>query len=260
MIELSLPELAEETIEDFIRNFSNGKRVVIGLSGGIDSTLVLYLLVKSIGKENVIGIHLPEKTTDPKDTEDVKKIASINGIDLIIEHLDDYVQPFKKNINDIRILGNVKARMRMVYLYSISNSIGGLVSGTSNKSELLTGYFTKYGDGAADFYPIGDLYKTQVRLLAKKIGIPEEIINKIPTAGLWENQTDETELGISYDDLDKILYGIEQLYDDIKIHEETNIPIEKIKYVRNLVDKTKHKRNMYIPKIGIRTVGLDWRE
>ncbi|MEM4589503.1 MAG: NAD(+) synthase, partial [Thermoplasmata archaeon] len=133
--------------------------------------------------------------------------------------------------------------------------------GASNKSELLTGYFTKYGDGASDIMPIGDLYKTQVRLLAKKVGLPDKIINKIPTAGLWKGQTDEDELGIDYATLDKILFGIELLMDDETISKETSINIERIRKVREMVENTKHKRILiYIPKLGVRTVGLDFRE
>jgi NAD synthase len=149
----------------------------------------------------------------------------------------------------------------MVVLYSIANKENALVIGASNKSELLTGYFTKYGDGASDLMPIGDLYKTQVKLLARKVGLPEKVINKVPTAGLWPGQRDEDELGIDYFTLDKVLYGIELLMDDLRISEETGVNLETVNRIRKMVEISRHKRVLiYIPKVSIRTVGLDFRE
>jgi NAD+ synthase len=133
--------------------------------------------------------------------------------------------------------------------------------GTSNKSELLTGYFTKFGDGGADFSPIGDLYKSQILDLAKAIEIPDDIIKKPPTAGLWDDQTDEGELGIRYQDLDAILMGIELRLEPKEIAEKVGIDLAEVTRILDMVEKNVHKRKMpLIPKIGIRTLGLDWRE
>jgi len=261
MLELSLPYLAEETIEEFIKSFLKGKKAVIGISGGIDSALVTMLTSKSIDSKNIIAIHLPESESNPQDEKDARMLCEMLKIDLRIIKLDPFIQEFKNIYNDKIVLGNIKARMRMLILYSIANSENALVVGSSNKTELLTGYFTKYGDGAADIYPIGDLYKTQVRLLAKHMDLPKVFIEKVPTAGLWKGQTDENELGIKYDLLDRILYGIEQFMDDSQISNMLDIDIATIKSIRERVEKTKHKRVLlYIPKIGIRTVGLDFRE
>ncbi|MEM1724915.1 MAG: NAD+ synthase [Thermoplasmata archaeon] len=260
MLEISLPSLVEETITDFIRTSLNGRKGIVGMSGGIDSSLVAYLASKSApGK--IIGVHMPELESMKEDENDAKEIAEKFGIDFRVINIEKFIAPFREIYNDKKVLGNIKARMRMLILYSISNSENGLVIGASNKSELLTGYFTKYGDGASDIMPIGDLYKTQVRLLAKKVGLPDKITNKIPTAGLWKGQTDEDELGIDYATLDKILFGIELLMDDETISKETSINIERIRKVREMVENTKHKRILiYIPKLGVRTVGLDFRE
>ena len=136
-----------------------------------------------------------------------------------------------------------------------------LVMGTSNKSELLTGYYTKYGDGAADISPIGDLYKTQVRELAREIGVPVHFIDKTPSGDLWEGQSDEGELGITYAALDRILSGIEMGLDDNSIIKRTGEAHDTVLHVRGLIKRSVHKRRLgLIPKIGLRTVGLDWRE
>lgn len=261
MLELSLPFLAEETIETFIKSFLKDRKAVIGISGGIDSALVTLLTSKSIKKDKIIAVHMPDRESKPQDEWDARMLAEMLGIDFRVIRLDPYIEEFKKIYTDKIVLGNVKARMRMVILYSIANNENGLVVGSSNKTELLTGYFTKYGDGAADLYPIGDLYKTQVRMLAKNMNLPREFIDKVPTAGLWKGQTDEDELGIKYEILDKILYGIEQFMNDKEISEVIGIDISIVASIRERVEKTRHKRVLvYIPKLGIRTVGLDFRE
>ncbi|MEW5760546.1 MAG: NAD(+) synthase, partial [Candidatus Thermoplasmatota archaeon] len=158
-------------------------------------------------------------------------------------------------------IGNLKARIRMLLLYAYANSKNLIVVGTGNKTELLCGYFTKFGDGGADILPIGDLYKTQVREMARFLEIPEKIINKVPSAGLWKGQTDEDELGIKYEKLDKILYGIELGLDKNEISNKVELPIKEVERIMNMVELTKHKRKFpLIPKIGYCTVGFDWRE
>jgi NAD+ synthase len=133
--------------------------------------------------------------------------------------------------------------------------------GTGNKSEILVGYFTKYGDGGSDFLPIGDLYKTQVRALAAHIGIPKNVIDKVPTAGLWKGQTDEGQLGTNYGKLDKILVGIEHRLSDEEISKAAGVDVPEVIRIRAVVVKCKHKRvTPKIPKLGFRTVGIDWNE
>jgi NAD+ synthase len=155
---------------------------------------------------------------------------------------------------------NVKARLRMVLIYSYANKTKSLVCGTSNKSELLIGYFTKYGDGGVDIMPLGDVYKTQVFELARFLHIPKEIIEKPPTAGLWKGQTDEKELRLKYDQLDQILYGLECKFSHQKIAHEVAVSLEDINRIHNLRKSSQHKRRLaLIPKIGLRTPGLDWR-
>jgi NAD+ synthase len=153
------------------------------------------------------------------------------------------------------------ARCRMTVLYDLAKLTNRLVMGTSNKSELLTGYFTKFGDGGADYCPIGDLYKTEVRQLARKIGVPDKFVQKVPSAGLWEGQTDEGELEISYDELDAVLFGIENGMDLEDIARRNMVPEDKVERVWKLYLGSVHKRKTpLIPKIGLRTIGLDWRE
>ena len=149
----------------------------------------------------------------------------------------------------------------MVFLYGEAFNSESLVMGTSNKSELLVGYYTKWGDGASDLLPIGDLYKSQVYLLSEALGVPKEIIERKPTAELWEGQTDEDELGINYSTLDQILLGLERQFSFKSISSKTGIDLDAIKRIDNLIKLSIHKR-VFPPvcKIGRRTVGLDWRE
>ncbi|MGC8497419.1 MAG: NAD+ synthase [Thermoplasmata archaeon] len=261
MIEIILPSYAYETILTFIRDFANNKKVVVGLSGGIDSALVASLCARALGPGSVLAIYMPDSNS--KDLSDVEILADNLNIELKIINIDKILGTYEKIIGNLDkfVSGNLKTRIRMSILYSLANREKRLVVGTSNKSEILTGYFTKYGDGAADFYPIADLYKTQVKAMAKNMGIPESIIEKVPTAGLWDGQTDEKELGIKYSDLDIILYEFELGLNAEQIADMTGYNIKKIKDVEERIQNSKHKRIVfYVPKIGVRTVGIDWRD
>ena len=230
-----LPKLDTKTTKESIIKFiqdkvseANAKGLVVGLSGGIDSTLTAYLATEAVGKENVFGIVMPSTTTPTEDKIHGTDIAKILGIDYKEMAIDSILNEFLsvtqyKTENEQLAIGNLKARIRMSIIYYYANSKGYLVSGTGNKSEILIGYFTKHGDGACDIEPIGDLYKTDVFELAKYIGVPEEIINKPPRAGLWNNQTDEDEIGMTYENLDKILYQ----YKDKETSKEEEIVEEK---------------------------------
>src|SRR3989338_3884041 len=228
-------------------NKNNFNKSVIGLSGGIDSSLSAYLAAKAIGNNNLFGILMPEiGVTQRSSIDHAIKIANIIKIKYTIQPINEFLKPFNKlrwQQNKIAVI-NTKARIRANILYNYANSNNALVIGTSNKSEILLGYFTKYGDGAVDIEVIGDLYKTQVYELAKFLGISEKIINKVPTAELYPGQTDEGELGASYDKLDAIL----RLY--IEEKNSINTIIKKgfnKKIVENIIERIKlneHKRTM----------------
>ncbi len=243
---------------------SGRKGVVLGLSGGVDSALVAKLCADALGPQRVLGVAMPDGRGG-KDLKDAKKFAKALGIDLRVIGIAPIVTSLEKRLMafqaDQVARGNLRARARMIVLYFIANTEGRVVMGTGNKSELLTGYFTLHGDGAADFLPIGDLYKTQVREMARYLALPPEIVEKVPTAGLWPGQTDEGELGISYDELDRILLGIELQLDPDAIAQKAGVPLDHVTYVQKLVTSNVHKRKMpLIPKVGARTIGLDWRE
>ncbi|NJE07115.1 NAD+ synthase [Thermococcus sp. M39] len=222
--------------------------VVVGVSGGVDSATTAFLAVKALGKEKVLGLIMPYY--ENQDVEDAKLVCETLGINYKIINIKPIVDAFEKSIDfepDKITKGNIMVRTRMILLYAHANQYNLLVLGTSNKSELLTGYYTKWGDGASDYAPLINLYKTEVWEIAKRLGVPEKIIKKKPTAGLWIGQTDEDELGISYRLLDEILYRLVDLkMPKEKIAEELNIPIEKVEHVENLIKKTEHKRRLPI--------------
>lgn len=238
--------------------------VIIGLSGGIDSSVTAALCVRALGHEKTFGLLMPTQTTQQQDIDDAIKIATLLGVKYAIENISPSINGFKQfKVFDPKrkiVNGNLAARFRMSLLYYYANLHNWLVIGTGNKSELLVGYFTKFGDGGCDLLPIGDLYKCQVRQLAEYLDIPPEIINKAPSAGLWPGQTDEDELGINYDTLDKILSSLEQLMIPNEISKEFNIPLEVIEKVESMLRKSEHKRiGPMIFKMGSRTPGFDWR-
>jgi len=263
MLEITLPDYAKEAILQFIKDFAGEKNVIVGMSGGLDSSTVAKLCVMALGKERVLGVHMPDETTPAQDTQDARDFARELGITLREINIDEFVKLMssKLKLEKRMSVANLKARIRMSILYALANENNALVVGTSNKSELLIGYFTKYGDGASDFAPIGDLYKTQVRLLAKEIGVPERIIAKAPTAGLLPGQQDEEEIGIKYEVLDRILHAMELGYNVKRTAELLDIDEELVRKAYEMHERSRHKRVLlYIPKIGIKTINTDWRE
>jgi len=220
---------------------ANAKGFIIGLSGGIDSSVTAVLCKKT--NFPVLGLIMP-CLSNPKDREDAEKVAEKFGIKYKIIDLSNVFKEMIKILEGREYKGektletiNLKPRLRMATLYYFANKLNYLVVGTDNKSEKMTGYFTKYGDGGVDILPLADLFKKDIRKLAKHLSIPREIIDKKPSAGLWHGQTDEDELGISYEKLDWVLEKIEQ-------NKEEEIDKETLEKVKNLIKKSEHKRKM----------------
>ncbi len=241
-------EAVVERITDFIRRVvedANAEGVVVGLSGGVDSSTTAFLCVKALGNEKVLGVVMPERgVTREEDIEDALKVCEILGIEYKFVEINPMVEVFLNELGEgNRIaVANLKPRIRMIINYYYANNLNRLVAGTGNKSELMTGYYTKYGDGGVDFLPIGDLYKTEVFELAKFLGVPERIIKKAPSAGLWIGQTDEGELGITYSKLDTILKALERGMKPEEIPKEFEVSEEEVKRVLEMVERSRHKR------------------
>ncbi len=262
-----LPAHAERTIQQFLRSHAlanDHQGVVVGLSGGIDSALVARLARDALGPERVLGVLSPDHRLPARlraETEEYARGLGLATRTIPIEPLLEAFRQVLPEVADRVALGHVAARVRMVVLYAVARERRMLVAGTGNKSELLLGYFTKHGDGGVDLLPIGDLYKTQERELAAALDLPAAIRERPPTADLWEGQTDEGELGISYADVDQILYGLEQVRTPEEIAEVTGFPLARVAEFVARVDRNRHKRRSPpIPKVGLRTIGLDWRD
>jgi NAD+ synthase len=264
-INLSLnTNLAREILVGFIKSevtrvgFS---RAVIALSGGLDSALSCALAVDALGKENVLAVRMPYRTSNKDSLDDAQLLIDQLGIPTKTIEITDMVEPLFKvdpEISNIR-KGNIMARERMIILYDQSEAFKGLVIGTSNKTEILLGYSTMYGDSASAMNPIGDLYKTQVRQLSHAMNIPAPILEKPPSADLWVGQTDEGELGFTYDEVDKLLYLlVDQRY---SADEAVEAGFDK-KFVD--VVCTRIRRNQFkrmlppIAKVSNRTIGYDF--
>ena len=204
-----------------------------------------YLACEAVGKDNVFGIIMPSKTTPPEDRIHGIEVAKHLGIEYTEIAIDSILNEFlilTQLEEDNLAIGNLKARIRMSIIYYYANAKNYLVSGTGNRSEILIGYFTKHGDGACDMEPIGDLYKTEVFKLSRYLNVQEEIIKKPPRAGLWANQTDEEEIGMGYDLLDKILYlYTEKDMKEAEIAEKLEISVDDVNMIINKIIRSEHK-------------------
>lgn len=252
----------------FLRTYAEdagAQGYVLGLSGGVDSAVVAALAAEAVGADRVLGVIMPHATSNPQDAAHGALVAQHLGVPHeradITPIVDGALHACATHAPEGMAAYNLRPRARMMVLYAHAQHMGRLVLGTGNKSELLVGYFTKYGDGAADVYPIGDLYKTQVWELARALGLPREIVEKAPSAGLFAGQTDEGELGIRYADLDRVLAQLEAGHDTKTAARRADVDAAVAREVERRVIASAHKRNpLVIPKMGLRTPGWDWRE
>lgn len=259
--------LCRRIIGEFIRGQleqTGFERVILGLSGGVDSALVAYLAAEAIGADNLMCVMLPYRASSPASRADAESVVAalrcpsrVIDISPIVEgYLDGSVAG--EDI-DARRRGNLAARARMLVLFDQSVPWHGLVIGTGNKTEALVGYTTNYGDNAYAFNPIGDLYKSQVRQLSEAVGVPPEILRKPPSADLWPGQTDETELGLGYEQLDRLLYW---MIDRRRTREELlemGFDAQATERVERMVAASEFKRQTPpVAKLTTRTPGIDY--
>jgi len=234
-------------IVDFMRNEveSAGKNgIVLGFSGGLDSAVVLNLAVRAFGKDSLLVLIMPSRDTTPAELMLAESYAKKLNVRYRVVHIDPILESFKRVLlkEDEGAYANLQSRTRMCILYYFANAENLLVAGTGNKSELSIGYFTKYGDGGTDILPIGDLYKSEVRELAKELGIPASILNKPPSAGLKPGQTDEEDIGVDYDKLDLILRDLEIGKSPTEASLNSGSTLEQAKKVHEMREKNRHKR------------------
>lgn len=267
MIDINLSintDLAREILSGFIKSEITRigmSRAVIGLSGGIDSALSLALAVDALGKDNVLAVRMPYKASSKDSLDHAQLLIDQLGVPSKTIEITDMVEPlFKLNPEMSKLRkGNIMARERMIVIYDQSEVFKGLVVGTSNKTEILLGYSTLFGDSANALNPIGDLYKTQVRQLSRAMNIPSPIVDKPPSADLWEDQTDEGELGFTYSEADRLLYLlVDQRYSPQEAI-EAGFDEKFVNAVTTRIRRNQFKRMLPpIAKISNRTIGYDF--
>jgi NAD+ synthase len=257
-------DLAQSIISSFIKTEierSGFEHAVIGVSGGVDSALSCFLAAKALGSQNVLALHMPYETTPDEASQHAMQVIEITGVQHKTIDIAPMVDPVLKRLPQADRVrqGNVMARMRMILLYDQSVEFDALVVGTSNKTEILLGYTTLYGDNACALNPIGDLYKTQIWQLAGAMQVPDEIVNKAPSADLWVGQTDEGELGFTYANVDRLLYLlIDQRYSP-QACVEAGFEEDFVRTVVRRIQRTQFKRMLPpIAKLSNRTVGYDF--
>ncbi len=256
--------VARRVIGEFVRaqlRQAGFERVVLGLSGGIDSGLVAYLAAEAIGADQLLCVLMPYRTSSPASVTDAEDVVRRLGCASELVDISPMVDGFYEQDPDASALrrGNFMARMRMSVLYDRSVTSNGLVIGTGNKTESLIGYTTVFGDSACAFNPVGDLYKSQVRQLARDLGVPDQIIRKAPSADLWPGQTDEAEADLSYPELDRILFWrIDKRH---SVDEVVAMGFDRalVERIDRMVAGAEFKRQVPpIAKLGPRTAGVDY--
>ena len=268
VLKLDLPSV-EAKIKRFIKDYierSGAKGVVLGVSGGVDSCTTAALAALSLGGDKVLGLMLPEEETiNETDIQHARLVAKKFGFNLETIDISPTLRACVNALpvydkNDKLSKGNLKARIRMVYLYYYANRLKRIVCGSSDKSETMVGYFTKWGDAAADISPIMDLYKTQVRQLALHIGLPPEIATKPSSPALWPGHLAEEELGVKYETLDLILYGLEHFMTTEEIAHQLSVSTQLVEDIKRRWQAMEHKRRLPLTtKLGYRTIGADFR-
>jgi NAD+ synthase len=236
-------------------------RAVVGLSGGVDSSLVAYLTAEALGADNVLGLRMPYRSSSQESLDHAQMVIDALGVQHDTVDITPMVDPLFERFPNVDTMrrGNVMARQRMIVLYDQSAAFGGLVVGTSNKTESLLGYSTLFGDSAAALHPLGDLYKNQVRQLARAVGVPEAIVDKSPSADLWPGQTDEGELGYSYDSADQLLYLLVDRRYTLEEAVEAGFERAFVERVWRTVRQSHYKRRPpIVAKISQRTIGHDF--
>ena len=245
-------EATRERIVSFIGDLvddAGAEGAVLGLSGGIDSTLTAYLAVEALGEDGLHGITMPSAVNDPEVMSDAERVAEDLGIEYEVVEIQPIAEAFFEALpeaaEDRMATGNVYVRTRAVCNYFVANAENRIVLGTGNRAEAMTGYYTKYGDQAVDCNPIGNLYKQQVRQLAAHVGVPRDLVMQEPSAGMWEGQTDAEELGLDYDTVDAILaVHVDGGLSRAATVRELGVPEAAVDRVVDLYERSAHKRAM----------------